>query len=206
MKLLSKIFLALGLLALVPNLAHAQGVMRICQNTTGANGSNNCVDVSWPVNVVTAITPTVTAGAYASGKSLGGLMTFPVFRTTIRPSGKLGNFSVMSKTGLTGAVTFYIFGTHPATTCTDNTAFALAVGDQAKLVVPPFVLTPAVVGVGAAESTATQSFGISVANADLSILPPPVAATPNLYVCAITAGVTPASTSEYTFFANVLSD
>ena len=187
-------------------VAHAQSVTSICQKTIGANGSNNCVDVSWPVNIVTPITPTVTAGAYASGKSLGGLMKFPVFRTTLRPSGILNNFSVMSKTGLTGAITFYIFGTPPATTCTDNTAFALAVGDQAKLVVPPFVLTPSVVGVGAAESTASQAFGISVANADLSVAPPPVAASPNLYVCAITAGVTPASTSEYTFFANVLSD
>lgn len=152
-----------------------------------------------PVNVVVAQTPVVTAGAYASGKSLGGLMTFPVFRP-LKSSGILNNFMVASKTGLTGGMTIYIFGAVPGTPCTDNTAFSLATTDQAKLIVPPFVMTLGVVGVGAAESTASQSVGISVANADS------VASKINIYICAITAGVTPASTSEYTFFANVLSD
>ena len=47
MKLLSKIFLAFGLLALVPNLAHAQGVTRLCQESVNSvTGANNCVDVS----------------------------------------------------------------------------------------------------------------------------------------------------------------
>ena len=203
----SKLLLALGLImASLASNANAQGVTRICQETIGANGSNNCVDVTWPLNNVDVITPTVTAGAYASGKSLGGLLTFPVFNTTLRPSGILNNFMVASKTGLTGGMTIYIFSRPPATTCTDNTAFTLATGDQAKLLVQPFVMTPGVVGVGAAESTASQGFGVSIANTELSVAPPPTPATVNIYVCAITAGVTPASASEYTFFTSVLSD
>ena len=54
MKLLSKIFLAFGLLAIVPNLAHAQGVTRLCQESVNSvTGANNCVDVSAtnPLNV-----------------------------------------------------------------------------------------------------------------------------------------------------------
>jgi len=68
MKLLSKIFLALGLLALVPNLAHAQGVTRICQETVNSvTGANNCVDVSAtnPFNV----NASVSVGGFAPGGS-----------------------------------------------------------------------------------------------------------------------------------------
>ena len=68
MKLLSKIFLAFGLLALVPNLAHAQGVTRICQETVNSvTGANNCVDVSAanPFNV----NASVSVGGFAPGGS-----------------------------------------------------------------------------------------------------------------------------------------
>ena len=89
MKLLSKIFLAFGLLVLVPNLAHAQGVTRVCTELTGANGSNNCTDVSatnpFPVTATStpgaatyikpgAYTPLgyqqITAGTLASATAL----------------------------------------------------------------------------------------------------------------------------------------
>jgi len=45
MKYLAKIILTLGFLA-ISSTAFAQGVTRICTELTGANGSNNCTDVS----------------------------------------------------------------------------------------------------------------------------------------------------------------
>jgi len=162
---------------------------------TGAATSANQFNSA---NTFTTLTPTVTAGAYVSGKSLGGLMTFSAFKNSARGSGIFNGFSVASKTGLTISATVYVFGTTPGTTCTDNTAFALATADQNKLVVPPFIISPSVVGVGAVEATGGYlGPAISVANTD---------STTNLYVCVITSGVTPASTSEYSFGMNVLSD
>src|SRR5208337_1445402 len=75
MKLFSKIFLAFGLWAFVLNLAHAQGVTRICQQSVNSvTGANNCVDVSptYPLNV----TP-----AAGSGFSIGGTFTQPAINT-----------------------------------------------------------------------------------------------------------------------------
>ena len=70
MKLLSKIFLAFGLLVLVPNLAHAQGVTRVCTGSVNSvTGQNNCQDVSasnpFPVSG-SSVGPIYTKpGAYA---------------------------------------------------------------------------------------------------------------------------------------------
>src|SRR5208282_3653941 len=137
-------------------------------------------------NLVVSVTPVVAASANASGNALSTIMTFPVFKTTLRASGLLTNFWVMSKTGLTGAMTIYVFGTKPATLPVKNTAWLLNVADMPLLVTPPFVLTPAVIGVGAVESVGSNQNIGSIVNSDSPL-------TANVYIVAVTAGVTPAS-------------
>jgi hypothetical protein len=48
----------------VPHRVEAQGVTRICQQTIGSNGSNNCVDVgnTQPFNVTPILTATACTG------------------------------------------------------------------------------------------------------------------------------------------------
>lgn len=76
MKLISKIFLALGLLALGAGGAYAQGVTRLCQESVSSvTGANNCVDVSAtnPLNVT-------------GGGGGGGAITAPLGTNAIAAS------------------------------------------------------------------------------------------------------------------------
>ena len=213
-KYLIAVLAFLAMLAAMPQDSHAQQAVDICTRKIGANGAANCVDVSsvnplpvlnsgggsgGNINVAKSLTPTVTAGAYASGKSLGGLLSFPIFHNAATESGLIDQFSVYSKTGLTVPVTVYLFDKIPATGCTDDTAVVFSSADLALLVTPSFVLTPTVNGVGAAQSAAAQIMSVSTANADTNI-------DSNLYACVVTSGVTPASSSEYVFGVAAGSD
>jgi len=141
-----------------------------------------------------AIVPTVQASAYTANYALGALQTINAFRDNSAPSGIIDYLSVGWQSGLTTAVTVYVFDKYPAnTTCNDKAAFSLGTApnsDVAKIVPGfPVTLTPAVL-TGATPSAATQAVVASVNNQDL----PP---TLQLYVCFVAAAVTPASTSDF---------
>jgi hypothetical protein len=135
-------------------------------------------------------TPTVTAGAYASGQSMGGLQTVKVFRTTTVTSWIFDIFQITSKGGNTGAMTIYTYDTKPVGTCTDTSAFVENATDIGKRFMAPFVMTPAVVGAGTTSSTAQLLQVVSGQNHDSP-------QTQNLYICIVANGViTPGSTSD----------
>lgn len=136
-----------------------------------------------------SFTPTVQNAAYASGNAMGGLQTIAFF--SITGTGIFDQFLITSKGGSTIAMTLYIFDTNPTgSTCTDKSAFSLATADVSKLAMAPFVLTPAVVGVGVTTTLAQLSQIGSIGNHDSP-------QAPNLYICIVAGGtVTPASTSD----------
>jgi hypothetical protein len=141
-----------------------------------------------------SLTPTVTASSYTAGYAIGGLQTFPVFRTTTLPGGELDGFSLTSLSGITAIITVYVFSSLPAGTggnaCTDHAAFTVANADVPKLILS-FQVQP-VVQTGMSASIATQFLALSVANKDS-------VATQNLYVCLVATGTpTPGSTSDIT--------
>lgn len=141
-----------------------------------------------------SVTPTIQTAAYTSGNAIGGLQTVPFFRSAyLLPSGALDDVQLMSKSGATTPITFYIFDTLPtATPCTDRSAFSLGAADVPNLAVQPFTLTPAAT-TGTTVATAQLTQAMSVANQD----------TPKgrvLYVCLVVGGsVTPASTTDLVF-------
>jgi hypothetical protein len=137
-----------------------------------------------------SFTPTVQNAAYSSGNSLGGLQTVKLLRPP-QYSGIFTGFQITSKGGATTAMTVYIFDANPSSsTCTDKTAFSLAAADISKLVMQPFVLTPAVIGAGTTATTAQQIQVVSMINQDTT-------RSGNLYVCIVAGGsVTPATTSD----------
>src|ERR1700688_2835330 len=103
-------------------------------NATNTGGYDNGI----------TFTPTVTAGAYSSGQSMGGLQTVRVFRTTTETSWIFDIFQITSKGGNTGAMTIYTYDTKPVGTCTDTSAFVENAADIGKRFMAPFVMTPAV--------------------------------------------------------------
>ena len=132
----------------------------------------------------------VTAGAYSSGQSVGGLQTIKVFRTTTVTAWIFDNFQLTSKGGNTVAMTVYTYDTKPIGTCTDTSAFVENAADIAKRFMAPFVLTQAVVGAGVTSSTAQLTQIVSGQNHDSP-------QTQNIYMCIVANGaVTPASTSD----------
>ena len=149
-------------------------------NATNTGGYDNGI----------TFTPTVTAGAYSSGQSMGGLQTVRVFRTTTETSWIFDIFQITSKGGNTGAMTIYTYDTKPVGTCTDTSAFVENAADIGKRFMAPFVMTPAVVGAGTTSATAQLLQVVSGQNHDNPQLQ-------NLYICIVANGaITPASTSD----------
>lgn len=142
-------------------------------------------------NVAVSVTPTVQNAAYSSGNVMGGLLTVPFFVSDALPSGVIDTIAIYSKGGSTVAMTIYVFDTLPAaSTFTDKSAMSLNAADVAKLAMPPFVLTPAVVGAGTTVSSASLVQATSVRNKDTT-------PSQNLYVAIVAGGsVTPASVSD----------
>jgi hypothetical protein len=143
-----------------------------------------------------AVTPTIQTASYSSGNAIGGLQQVPFFRSVyLTHSGVLDAVQLMSKSGATTPITFYIFDTQPSTStpCTDKSAFTLAAADVPLLAVQPFTLTPAAT-TGTTVSSAQLVQAVSVANQDGN------GGTRLLYVCMVVGGtVTPPSTSDLVF-------
>lgn len=146
---------------------------------------------SYGRDIVRSFTPVVQNASYSSGNAMGGLQTVPFFNPSPALSGIFDNFAITSKGGATTALTIYIYLANPTgTTCTDKNAFSEGAADISKRAMAPFVLTPAVIGVGTTASAAQQTQVVSVQNLDT--IP-----TANLYFCIVAGGtVTPATTSD----------
>jgi hypothetical protein len=148
-----------------------------------------------------AVPMTVTAGAYIASKSLGGLYTVPVFRSGLSGA-RLQWASVRSSSGVTPAVTIYVFSANPtASTCTDTSAFALNAADVAKLVYTSSVTLAAPQGSTPTAGTTAMNLGLSFNNTD-------TIQTNKAYVCIVVGvgGVTPASTTDFSFSLGVSPD
>ena len=142
---------------------------------------------------------TVTAGAYTASKSLGGLYTIPLFRAYIDGS-RLQWASVRSSSGVTPTVTLYVFNANPtSSTCTDTSSFSLAAADVPKLV-NTFSLTLA------APQGSTPTVGTTAMNLAMSMNN--TESTNKAYVCIVvgSGGVTPASTTDFSFSLGVTED
>jgi hypothetical protein len=151
-------------------------------------------------NISLSNQPTVITSAYTSGYAIGGLQTIALFRNTINPSATIANIGMQSAGGSTASLTLYAFTKSPASTCTNNAAFSLSSTD-AIYIVPgfPIVLNPQPQGVGSTASFANQQGPFPVSNHDTT-------ATVNIYLCAVTAGYTPASTTDLTFTIGAIRD
>lgn len=138
----------------------------------------------------TPFIPVLTTTSHTSGQSLGGLQTVSVFRQTGVPSHIFDNIQITSIGGATTSLTFYVYDTKPTGTCKDGVAFVEANSDIPLRAMAPFVLTPAVVGVGTTSATAQLTQVVSIRNGDQP-------ATPNIYICIVGGGTaTPASVSD----------
>lgn len=97
--------------------------------TVPANGSTMAATstITSPV-----LTPTITAGAYATGNVIGGILSFTSQPTT----GALANVNVTFDSGtFTGTVDFYVFNASPTGGGTsDHAPFALTATDTAKMI------------------------------------------------------------------------
>ncbi len=204
-----RFWLLLGLLVLLaPAPGLAQQAVRVqCKNTgSGAwqdcNGSTDSgLAVAATVNVTTSgfdsgpvqvTSPTLNAGSYSAGMSLGGLFSVAIARTN-GGSGGLALIGYKSTAGSTGQVVFRIWQKNPAgTTCTDHTAFVGSATDDAQLLIAPFALTPAAPAVttGDAATYAVLLPGrLSFVNSDTS-------PGKNLYVCVLTVATDTADESS----------
>ena len=148
-----------------------------------------------------AVPMTVTASAYVASKSLGGLYMVPVFRAH-NDGAKLQWASVRSSSGTTPTLTMYVFSANPtASTCTDTSTFSLAAADVPKLVNTYSVTLAAPQGATATVGTTAMNLGLSLSNAD-------AVASRNTYVCVVvgSGGVTPASTTDFSFALGIAAD
>lgn len=154
------------------------------QNTAATPaGSNPIGSVSGFESGPIQATATPANSSHAAGTSVGGLFTLSVARIN-GGSGIITNFSFTSSGASTLAYTVRVWDKSPAaTTCTDNSAFAGSLADDANLITPPFTITPftPVAVTGDANSYAGLSqLSWDYANADSS-------PGKNLYVCVVTS-------------------
>jgi hypothetical protein len=168
--------------------------LALCFVATGALAQSVNTNVGGWDNGV-SITPVVSTTAYSASQAVGGLQRANVFRSANPGSAILDAFLLASTSGVTQALTVYIFDTNPsASTCTNQATFVLANADVPKLAVAPFVLAPATAQ-GATQSFAEQALVRSVQNHDTS-----GAYQTALYVCLVAGGaLTPGSASDISY-------
>ncbi len=148
------------------------------------------------------VNPTINLSSYAVGQTVGGSITFSVFRTIGQPSGIIDNFWVASKGGATGPLTIYIFCKPlAASTNTDHASFVFGNSDISSLVTTPFVLSPAIIGSGTTASFAQANLAISTKNLENN-------PNTNLYVIAVetTSAQTYLTTTDLIFGMNIRAD
>lgn len=155
------------------------------------------------------VAQTVTAGAYAAGNALGGLMTIANASRVSGSAGAAGTGGILaglqlnSKALQTGVqVDIFVFDANPTgSTCTDKSAFVLANADFDKVVGILTIPSTAANGAGWFGATTTGSVGIPTyypVTYDL-------ASATSIYACAVVrAAITPAATTDISFKYNLL--
>lgn len=140
-----------------------------------------------------SVTPVVTNGAYASGNSLGGLVSFTV-STPVSATGILQSFAANSQGGATPALDIFLFNANPTgTTCTDKTNFALGAADDVKIIGVAQITSYIAAG------TPTQGQAPQLAMTYL------MGSGQTLWACVVTRSIfTPATTSDITYIISVL--
>jgi hypothetical protein len=120
-------------------------------NVGGGGGSASPISVSsfdsGPIKATCTGTPCVTNSSHAAGTSVGGLFTLPLARVA-GGSGILTGEQFISLGGSTGGYVLRGWTKQPASTCTDNTAYANNAADDANLIIgTPITITPSAPGV-----------------------------------------------------------
>lgn len=143
------------------------------------------------------VTPTVEAGAYASGDVMGGKMTLSNAVTMDGGTGILQSIMVCSKADLTVDLDVIIFSDDPTgTTFTENAAVAIATADAAKVL-------------GVIPIATRKDLGTPVVAYALGIALPVAAGSTSrsLYACCVARGAhTPGTTTDITFRFGILQD
>lgn len=139
------------------------------------------------------VTPPVTNGAYASGNSLGGLVSFTV-STPFNATGIIQSFATNSQGGSTPALDIFFFNANPTgTTCTDKTNFALGAADDVK------IIGVAQITSWIAAGTPTQGQALQLAMTYL------LGSSQTIWACVVTRSIfTPATTTDITYILSVL--
>jgi hypothetical protein len=116
--------------------------------------------------ILAEATPTVTAGAYSTGDAVGGIMEFK----GAKEYGLIHNVFIFDSSNQQKDLDLVLFSATPTTPTADNAAFAIAAGDNAKVVgVIPITTHKALDG----DSSASYANGLSLpfkANATTGIL------------------------------------
>jgi hypothetical protein len=151
---------------------------------TGGTVTANVVN---PSIISSQSTPTVTAGAYSSGYSLGGLLTLA---NVVAANGNqvfIQSATVAFKSGAIPAMDVIFFNANPtSSTITDNQAIAVNSADLGKIVGVAHI----------ADCTLAAASTESVCQAQNLVIPA-VLSTTSLYAAVVVrASVTPGSTSD----------
>lgn len=174
-----------SLIALIP-AALGQGTMAQSMRVVIASDQSAVQASGWGFDV--PVTPTVTAGAYAAGDIMGGLITFANVAHAADKLVVVSGVQVISKAAVTPALTLHIFNADPtSTTKTDNAAYSLNAADAFK-VVKSIVLPTTWNDHGTPNSVSSENIGLVAA---------PVSGGRDLYGLLVDAtGVTLTSTSD----------
>lgn len=92
--------------------------------------------VAAPRTISVPVTPTITAGAYADGQCVGGIITLTNFARSGVGSGLIQMVEAMFTTAVTPTLDFIFFDADPSagSTITDNVAFSLAAAHTGKVI------------------------------------------------------------------------
>jgi hypothetical protein len=100
----------------------------------GASGSNP-LPVSGGATASQTLAQTVQAAAYASGNSVGGLLSFTAAARTGRSTGLVQAITLAMPDALNLTLDVVLFNANPtASTITDKTAIAIATADTGKMI------------------------------------------------------------------------
>ena len=199
--------------------ANAQSLVRPCYEVSGQPCQATSAATPLPVTLGSSgggfigyvggydfqLAPTVTvdAGAYATGDSVGGLITVTGAARTAGGSGILNGIRIKSAGGSTNTLWVYAWSKTPGATCTNNAAYVASAGDSAYSLVG-FPTSVVLGGAPGAWDTATAAqLTALIANFKNQDTSPGTA----IYICLVTAGaVTPASTSDITINLSGMQD
>jgi hypothetical protein len=151
--------------------------------------SNAYPNAGWAFNV--AVAPAVTAGAYAAGDIIGGLLTFPNVAQAANRLVVINDFQVTFKSNVTPTLILTLFEEDPAASAkNDNDAYSVVAADAFKV-----LRTFDFAALGGAYITHGTPKSISINNLG-AVIPPVAGGRSVLGLLRTTAGVTLGSVSD----------